>query len=83
MVLKFRTNTDNKMKDICSSQMRYILSSSTSPVKLKTMKLVFVASSLSTEHEEVKAKTKTGWLSIGIMYPRGATFLPVDYCSLC
>ena len=66
-----------------SPQMLFILGSSPSPVKPKTVKLVFVAFSLSTEHEGVKAKKKTGWLLIGILCPSGATFLPVDYISVC
>ena len=44
----------------------------------KTMKLVFVASPLSTQHYRERAKT--GWLGIMIMCPSGATGLSVDCC---
>jgi len=46
-------------------------------VKPKTLKLIFVASPLSTQHLGVRAKT--GWLVIRIMCPSRATCLPV-YC---
>jgi hypothetical protein len=42
-------------------------------VKQKTMKLVFVASSLYMQHYGERAKT--GWLRIRIMCPNGVTFL--------
>ena len=44
----------------------------------KDYKLVFVASSLSTQHQGVRAKT--GWLGISIMCPSGTTCLPGDCC---
>jgi hypothetical protein len=47
-------------------------------LKPKTIKLVFVASPLSTQYEGEKAKT--GWLGIRIMCPSGATGLTMDYC---
>ena len=47
-------------------------------LKPKTIKLVFVASPLSTQNEGEKAKT--GWLGIRIMCPSGATGLTMDYC---
>ena len=41
-----------------------------------TIKLVFVVSPLSTQHEgEI---VKTGWLGIRIMCPSEPTFLPTD-----
>jgi hypothetical protein len=46
--------------------------------KPKTMKLVFVASLLSTQHWGERAKT--GWLGIRIMCPSGATCLFADCC---
>jgi hypothetical protein len=47
-------------------------------VSAKTIKLVFVASPLSTQHTGERAKT--GWLGIRIMCPSGATCLPADCC---
>ena len=47
-------------------------------VKPKTIKLVFVASWLSTQHWGERART--GWLEIRIMCPSGATCLPADCC---
>jgi len=47
-------------------------------VKLKTRKLVFVASPLSTHN--LGERAKTGWLGIRIMCPSGATCLPADCC---
>ena len=47
-------------------------------VKPKTMKLVFVASPLTMQHEGERAKT--GWLGIRIMCPIGVTCLLTD-CS--
>jgi hypothetical protein len=47
-------------------------------VKPKTMKLVFVASPLSTQHSG--EREKTGWLRIMITCPSGATCLPVECC---
>ena len=47
-------------------------------VKPKTIKLIFVASPLSTKHSGERAKT--GWLAIRIMCPSGATCLPADCC---
>ena len=44
----------------------------------KTIKLVFVASPLSTQHKGERAKT--GWLGIRIMCPSGALCLPADSC---
>jgi hypothetical protein len=45
-------------------------------VKPKTIKLVFVASLLSTQHEGERAKTD--WAGIRIMRPCGATCLSAD-----
>ena len=47
-------------------------------VKPKTIKLVFVAFPLSTQHSGVRAKTS--WLGIGIICPSGATYLSVNCC---
>ena len=47
-------------------------------VKPKTIKLVFVASLLSTQHSGERAKT--GWLGIRIMCQSGATCLSADCC---
>jgi hypothetical protein len=47
-------------------------------VKPKTIKLVFVASLLSTQHKGERAKTAS--LGIRMMYPSGTTCLSVDYC---
>jgi hypothetical protein len=47
-------------------------------VKPKTIKLVFVASPLSTQQLGVRAKT--GWLEIKIMCPSGMTCLSADGC---
>jgi hypothetical protein len=41
-----------------------------------TLKLVFVASLLSTQHKGERAKT--GWLGIRIMCPSGATCLSAE-----
>ena len=46
------------------------------PIKLKTIKLVFVASQLSTQF--YGARAKTGWLRIRIMCPSGETCLLID-----
>ena len=46
--------------------------------KPKTMKLVFVASPLSTQHKGERAKT--GWLGIRKMCLNGATCLSADCC---
>ena len=46
-------------------------------VKPKTIKLVFVASPLSTQQRE---RVKTGYLGIRRMCPSGATCLPADCC---
>jgi hypothetical protein len=40
--------------------------------------MVFAASLLYTQDEEVGAKT--GWSRIGVMYPSGASRLPADCC---
>jgi hypothetical protein len=40
--------------------------------------LVFVASSLRTQHYGERAKI--GWLRIKIMCPNGVTFLPAECC---
>jgi hypothetical protein len=47
-------------------------------VKPKTIKMVFVASSLSTQHKRDRAKT--GWPGIRKMCLSGATCLTVDCC---
>ena len=47
-------------------------------VKSKTIKLVFVASLLSTQHTGERAQT--GWLGIKIMCPYVATCLSTDCC---
>ena len=57
---------------------RQIVGQSPGRVKPKTIKLVFVASPLCTQHYGVRAKT--GWLGIRIMCPSGATCLPADCC---
>jgi hypothetical protein len=57
---------------------RYIVGSSPGRVKPMTIKLVFVASPLSTQH--LGEIAKTGWLGIRIMCPSGATCLSVDCC---
>ena len=44
----------------------------------KTIIFVLVASSLSTHHLRVRAKT--GWLGIRITYPNEETCLPADCC---
>ena len=54
------------------------MGSSPGRVKPKTIKLVFVASPLSTQHSGETAKT--GLLSIRIMCQSGATSLPADCC---
>ena len=54
------------------------MDSSPDRVNPKTMKLVFVASPLSTQHKgEI---TKTVWPGIRIMCPRRATCLSTDCC---
>jgi hypothetical protein len=52
--------------------------SSPGRVKPKTIKLVLVASPLSTRYYGERAKT--GLLGIGIMCPSGATCLSADCC---
>jgi hypothetical protein len=47
-------------------------------IKPKTIKLIFVASPLSTPHYGERAKI--GWLGIRIMYPNGVIFLLADCC---
>ena len=47
-------------------------------VKPKTIQLVFAASLLYTQDEEVGAKI--GLLRIGVMHPSGASRLPADCC---
>ena len=47
-------------------------------IEPKTVKLVFVASLLSTQHYGERAKT--GWLGIRIVCPSGMTCLPADCC---
>ena len=47
-------------------------------VKPKTIKLIFVVSPLSKQHEGERAKT--GWLGIRIICQSGATCLSVDCC---
>ena len=54
------------------------MGSSPDRVKPKTMKLVFVASSLNTQHSGDRAKT--GWLGIRIMCESGAKCLAADCC---
>ena len=44
----------------------------------KTIKLVFVASPLSTQH--LGERAKTGWLGIRIMCLNGVIYLPVNCC---
>ena len=56
--------------------MRWIVGSSPNQVKPKTIKLVFVASLLSTHHWG--ERTKTGWLGISIM--SWETCLFMDFC---
>jgi hypothetical protein len=55
-----------------------IVGSSPGRVIPKTIKLVFVASPLSTQHKGERAKT--GWLRIRIICPSGATCIPTDCC---
>jgi hypothetical protein len=55
-----------------------LVGSSPGRVKLKTIKLVFVASPLSMQHQG--ERTKTGWLGIRIMCQSGAICLPTDCC---
>jgi L-ascorbate metabolism protein UlaG (beta-lactamase superfamily) len=55
-----------------------ITGSSPGQVKPEIMKLVFVASQLSTQREQERAKT--GWLGIRIMHPRRVTYLRMDTC---
>jgi hypothetical protein len=43
-----------------------------------TIKLVCVASPLSTHHYGERAQI--GWLGIRKMFPNGVTFLPADCC---
>ena len=54
------------------------MGSSSDRVKPNTIKFVFVASRLSTQHQEVKAKT--GWLGIRIMCQEWSNiqYLPAD-----
>jgi hypothetical protein len=47
-------------------------------VKPKTIRLVFVASTLSTQHYGERGKI--GWLGIRITCPNRVTFLPADCC---
>ena len=54
------------------------MGSSAGQIKPKTIKLVFVASPLSTQHSGERAKTD--WLRIRIMYLSGALYLPADCC---
>jgi hypothetical protein len=51
--------------------------SSPGRVKPRTIKLVFVASPLRTQHYGKRAKI--GWLGIRIMCPNIVTFLPAEY----
>ena len=46
--------------------------------KPKTIKLIFVASAISTQREGERAKTD--WLGIRIMCPSGETCLSADCC---
>ena len=55
-----------------------IVGSSPDRVKSKTIKLIFVASLLSTQH--LGERAKTGWFGIRIMYPSGSSCLSVDCC---
>ena len=57
---------------------RKIVDSDLIRVKAKTMKLVFVTSSLSTQHYGERAKTV--WFRIRIMCESGETCLSVDCC---
>jgi len=52
--------------------------SSPDRVKPMTIKLVFVASLLSTQHYEERANV--GWIEITITCPRGKTCLSEDWC---
>ena len=61
---------------LASSAVDLGFESYTNRVKPKIIKLVFVASPLSTQHQGEIAKT--GWLGIRIMCPSGATCLPAD-----
>ena len=54
------------------------MGSSSDRVKLKTIKLVLVASPLSTQRQGERAKT--GWPGIRIMCTNGATCLSADCC---
>jgi hypothetical protein len=54
------------------------MGSSPDRVKPKTIKLVFVASPLSTQH--LGERANTGRLGIWIMCPSGATCLSADWC---
>ena len=56
------------MGSVCSRRSR---------VKPKIIKLVFVASPLSTQHYGVRAKN--GWHGIRIIRPSGAACLPTDW----
>ena len=58
---------------------RYIVGSSPGRVKPMTIKLVFVASPLST-YSSIKEKEQRRWLIIKIMCLGGATCLPTDCC---
>ena len=55
-----------------------IVGSNAGQVKPKTIKLVCVASPLSTQH--LREKAKTGGLGIRIIYPSWAAYLPTDSC---
>ena len=64
----------NRISDIMANMLASSsvdLDSSPGLVKSYTLKLVFVASSLSMQYYGVR--TKTGWLGIRIMCPSGAT----------
>ena len=61
--------------------MRYIMGLSPGWVKPKTIKLIFLASSISTQHKGVRTKTVDG-LDTGQCVPSGATCLPADCCSV-
>ena len=55
-----------------------VVGSSLYRVKPRTVRLVFAAIPLCTQHKGVR--TKTGWLGIGIICLSGATFLPASCC---
>jgi len=56
----------------------WIVGSSIDRVKTMTIKLVFVASPLGTQHQGERAKTS--WLGMRIMCPSGATCLSAHSC---